>query len=80
LRVVSRLFTDEDVTGGAEGGECAAGRVSVPHPPVGEPRSKWSGVPQRLPPSDSLGRGVRLVGHAISPIYTAFRGIQDLPG
>ena len=34
----------------------------------------------RLPPSDSLGRGVRLVGHAMGPIYTAFRGTQDLPG
>jgi hypothetical protein len=53
--VVSRLFTDEDVTGGAEGGECAAGGVSVPHPPDAEPRSKQSGMPQDCPPPTVSG-------------------------
>jgi len=53
--VVSRLFTDEDVTGGAEGGECAAGGVSVPHPLDDESRSKQSGMPQDCPPPTVSG-------------------------
>jgi hypothetical protein len=53
-------------------GECTS-------PPDAVPRPKWSGAPRRLPPSDSLRRGVCLVGHAIRPIYTAFRDAQDLP-
>ena len=47
--------TDEDATGGAEGGECAAGGVSVPHPPTPNPGRNSPGRPEDCPPPTVLG-------------------------
>jgi hypothetical protein len=49
------LCADEDVTDGAEGGECAAGGVSVPHPPTPNPGRSGPGRREDCPPPTVCG-------------------------